>query len=186
MVAYPSFSSMVKSPKFLHILALSKSMVLNGTMTEEEWQLFHSSAGWININFLYWKQNYHRILCSGFIIYCEASYAMHFYSKCLSGFSHSYAQLRSLHSCSVFPAPSSTCGVSSCASVPPNLTCIILMSLMHWDGLDASWFSSAVTFWCIWQCLSAVNFVISVTHSMRIRILLGVLKRFWQRASGFL
>lgn len=62
----------------------------------------------------------------------------------------------------------------------------ILMSLMHWDCLIASWFSSAVIFWCIQQCLSGVDFVILVTHGMRIRILLGALKIFWKQASGFL
>lgn len=94
------------------------------------------------------------------------------------------AQLRSLHSCSIFQALSSSCGVSSCASVPPNLTYTLLISLMHWDCLDDSWYSSAVIFWCIWQCLSGADFVISVIHSMRLRILLGALKKFWQRASG--
>lgn len=40
-----SISHMVKSPKCLHVLVLSKSMDLVGTITEEEWLLFHSSVG---------------------------------------------------------------------------------------------------------------------------------------------
>lgn len=120
-------------------------------------------------------------------MYCEAIYAMNFYSKCLAGFSHAccttVAHLRFLHGCSIFPAPSSSCRVSSCARVPPDLTYTILISLMHWDDLDASWFSSAVIFWCIWQCLSGADFVTSVPRSRRLRTLLGALKRFWQQAS---